>query len=158
MSDDEDDDDLTEEEEEAWCAERRLQVEAYLKRQGLTHGDVGEWPAWHVAPYVSVWAIESLKAPGAVGWWAICGDLPTDYCGSAPDCANPRQALRRFAETWLASLADTPQDAAELGQTGLPTDVGDLLRSRAELLLEWVADEDGWPPDAPDRDSPAKLH
>jgi hypothetical protein len=70
--------------EQRWCAERRAEVAAYLAGEGVTLGTIGEWPAWHVAPYVSVWAIGSLKAPGAVGWWVICGDLqPTTF---------PRQA------------------------------------------------------------------
>lgn len=43
--------------EEQWCAERRAQITSYLQSQGLDHGRVGEWPAWHVAPYVSIWAI-----------------------------------------------------------------------------------------------------
>jgi len=36
--------------EEKWCAEQRMHVEAYLKKQGVAHGRIGEWPAWLVAP------------------------------------------------------------------------------------------------------------
>lgn len=50
--------------EERWCMARRDEVGEYLQRQGLSHGEIGEWPAWHVAPISSIWAIESLKAPG----------------------------------------------------------------------------------------------
>jgi hypothetical protein len=82
-----------------WCTERRAEVVAYLGRERLTHGRVGEYPAWHVAPYVSIWAIESLAAPGAVGWWVICGDLPTDYISSA-DATTPRDAVRCFGASW----------------------------------------------------------
>jgi hypothetical protein len=74
---------LTAVEEEQWCAEQRDHVVSYLTRQGLQSPSVGDWPAWHVAPSIAVWAVESLKKPGSVGWWAISGDLPTDYtsCG-----------------------------------------------------------------------------
>lgn len=64
--------------EEHWCKAQRLQVIEYLSSQSLLHGEVGEWPAWDVYPYVSIWAVESIKRPGFVGWWAIAGDLPTD--------------------------------------------------------------------------------
>ena len=44
--------------EEQWCEARRAEVAAYLEREGVVHGRmhgrIGEWPAWHVAPYVSV--------------------------------------------------------------------------------------------------------
>lgn len=63
--------------DEAWCADQRQVVADYLSSQNVTHGRIGEWPAWHVAPYVSMWAIESLSRPNDIGWWVICGDLPT---------------------------------------------------------------------------------
>jgi hypothetical protein len=75
--------------DENWCAERRQIVLEYLARQPQKFGDVGDWPAWHLAPYVSVWAVESFVRPGAVGGWVICGDLPTDYA-SAKDVFTPR--------------------------------------------------------------------
>jgi hypothetical protein len=86
--------------EERWCNERRAQVADYLKREGVTHGRIGEWPAWHTAPYVSVWAIESAKCHESVGWWVICGDLPTDYV-SAANVKHPREAMRAISERWL---------------------------------------------------------
>ncbi len=36
--------------EEQWCSERRAQVIEYLEREKVSHGEVGEWPAWHVVP------------------------------------------------------------------------------------------------------------
>ncbi|WP_353072428.1 DUF4826 family protein [Tunturiibacter gelidoferens] len=42
-------------------------VTEYLAKEGLDHGKVGSWPAWHLVPYVSIWAVESLLAPGHVG-------------------------------------------------------------------------------------------
>ena len=69
--------------EERWCKQQNVRVENYLRSQGVEHGRVGEWPAWHVVPYVAVWAIESRVRPGSIGWWAISGDLPTDYVTAA---------------------------------------------------------------------------
>lgn len=133
--------------EARWCAERREEVAAYLQREGLAHGQIATDPAWHVAPYVSVWAIESLAAPGAVGWWVICGDLPNDYV-SADGVSNTREAVRAIALLW--------QEAAEYMSRGKvhPTfrigsgqqdrELAPLLASRADLLLDWVSDAELW--------------
>ncbi len=120
---------MTDEEEDAWVAEQREQVIAYLQGQGLERGPVGEWPAIHLPPYVSLWAIESLKAPGSVGWWAISGDCPTDYCSSSPD-PHPRAAVREFARTWRAAAGDFRPDGT-LGETGLPETLAGMLVDRA---------------------------
>ena len=136
--------DLDEEDEERWCDERRAEVVAYLTEQKLNHGDVGEWPAWHVARYVSIWAVESLKRPGWVGWWAICGDLPTDYC-TATQPAHPRNAAREFSQTWAAAVAALRPGDATLGDTGLPASLAPLLQERAGMLAAWAEDDSIWP-------------
>jgi len=88
--------------EAQWFAERREEVTNYLKGEGVTHGQIGDEPAWHVTPYVSVWAVESLKSPGSVGWWAICGDMPNDYV-SASKASNPKEAPPAPSRTVLPS-------------------------------------------------------
>jgi hypothetical protein len=55
--------------EAQWFAERREEIAHYLGGEGIEHGRIGEEPAWYVAPYVSIWAIESRSNPGRVGWW-----------------------------------------------------------------------------------------
>lgn len=129
--------------EEAWCAKRRMAVIEYLRGQRLDHGAVGEVPAWFVAPYVSIWAIESLKSPGWVGWWVISGDLPTDYC-SAQDCRHPRLAMKRFAEEWTSAIEQTHPGDATIGETGLSVSLLPLLKTRADLLLKFSADDNLW--------------
>jgi hypothetical protein len=131
--------------EERWCEDRRREVRAYLGRQPNTFGPLGEWPAWHIAPYVSIWAIESVKQPGAVGWWAICGDLPTDYCSSGRP-VHPRQAAQQFRDSWLAALSTYQPGDATLGDTGLDASLAPLLQARADLLGEWIEDDGLWPP------------
>jgi len=135
---------MTESDEENWCAAQRLQVAEYLQREGVIHGEIGDWPAWHIAPYVSVWAIESVKAAGSVGWWALCGDLPTDYC-SAEDCRHPRLAMQKIAEEWHDAVQTSKPGDATLGDTSLPISLAPLLEKRAELLLRWVRDDSVWP-------------
>jgi hypothetical protein len=91
--------DLNDAEEEAWCKSERDRVTAYQENEGLSHVGVGDWPAWHLSPYVAVWAIESVKNPGWVGWWAISGDLPTDYTTCGPE-RHPREGIRDIAARW----------------------------------------------------------
>ena len=135
--------------EEQWCQERRAQVEEYLLGQGVAHGRIGEWPAWYVAPYVSVWAVESRARPEWVGWWVICGDLPTDYV-SATQIKHPREAIRAFAERWreLARLMANEDQAPGI-RIGRPEDwpvLAPLLNARASMFLAWADDDELWEP------------
>jgi hypothetical protein len=137
--------------EEAWCAQRRAEVAAYLERQGAVHGRIGEWPAWHIAPYVSIWAIESVQSPGWVGWWAICGDLPIDYM-TAGKIRHPREALRGFSRSWsdlasrMARGEADPENA--IGPPEKWPELAPLLEVRARLLSEFAGDDSLWE-DAP---------
>jgi hypothetical protein len=135
--------------EEHWCAERRVEVTEYLARQRVEHGEVGSWPAWHVAPYVSIWAIESLLAPGDVGWWAICGDLPTDYV-SAANVEHPREAMLTFADTWGEAAACMLNGGSPIGATFGPpeqsSELAPLLQKRADLLRRFSGDDSFWGP------------
>jgi hypothetical protein len=133
--------------EQQWCAEHRLHVIDYLRAEGINHGAVGNWPAWHVAPYVSIWAVESGTRPGFVGWWVICGDLPTDYV-SAQSIKHPRDAMRAIAKRWLeqADLMMQGKSHPEL-RVGRPEDartLAPLLNSRAAKLLAWSDDPLIW--------------
>lgn len=136
--------------EERWCAEQQKIVADYLHSQKVKHGRIGEWPAWHIAPYASIWAIESLARPDGIGWWVISGDLPTD-CISSADVKQPqhqRKAMRVFAGNWL-DVVTAWKDGREIENTriGDPSsheELGPLLKSRADLLMEWADDDSLW--------------
>lgn len=136
--------------EERWCEERQAQVVAYLKQQGVKHGRVGEWPAWHIAPYVSVWAVESAARADWVGWWVVCGDLPTDTI-SAEQIEHPREALRAIAQRWLALAGSMqrgePHAAVKLGYAGDQAELVPLLERRGGILLTWANDDKCWGPE-----------
>jgi len=138
---------LTRREEERWCEERRADVAEYLRSEGLHHGRVREWPAWHIAPYVSIWAIESATGAESVGWWVICGDLPTDYL-SASQAADPREALRAFAARWSEVAAYMLRGEAhptiEIGSPRTWPELAPKLKKRAELLTSSADDETSW--------------
>lgn len=144
-------DDPDDAEEERWCASERAGVIAYLRGQGLAHGEVGEWPAWHVWPYVALWAVESVQYPGSVGWWAISGDLPNDYVGCGPE-RHPREGLRDIATRWKVAAGRwaVGEDMADFW-LGAPEDqatLAPLLATRAEMLLEFGEDDQLWDEDA----------
>jgi hypothetical protein len=139
--------------EERWCDEQRTRVAEYLRSEGVEHGRIGEWPAWHVLPYVSIWAIESRARPEWIGWWVICGDLPTDYISAADIIApqHPRLALRVIAERWLKQV-EAWNDGQEFEGVRIPgphsnRELAPLLKSRAELLVQWADDDSIWGPD-----------
>jgi hypothetical protein len=133
--------------EEHWCAGCRRTVTEYLAKEGLDHGEVGSWPAWHVVPYVSIWAVESLLAPGYVGWWAICGDLPTDYLSSAT-IKHPRKAMLAFADTWK-EVAEymhkgMPHPHMSIGPSEPSPELISLLEERSDVLRRFAEDDSLW--------------
>ena len=134
-------------EEEVWCAERRAQVADYLSRTGVVHGQIGEVPAWHVYPSVSLWAIESVKAPGCVGWWVICGDCPTDYVSCSGD-RTPRSAICEISQRWADASAAMKRgqalDGFTVGNPASAQELEPLLAARASILAEWVNDPSLW--------------
>jgi hypothetical protein len=133
--------------EEVWLRDCRARVAAYLGTQDIVHGAIGEGPAWSIAPVMSVWAIESVRAPGWVGWWVLCGDAPTDYV-SAEHIKTPREALRAMGRRWLEASGflargEDPPDI-RIGSPESRRKLAPLLRSRAELLLQWVEGDALW--------------
>ena len=136
--------------EETWCSDQRKIVADYLRSQNVTHGRIGEWPAWHIAPCVSIWAIESLARPESIGWWVICGDLPTDYISSVAvnPPQHPRKAMRIIAQKWL-EVVNAWKDGREaenlmIEDAGSQDELRSMLESRARLLLEWADDDSVW--------------
>jgi len=133
--------------EEVWCAQRRTDVVDYLRRQGLHHGEVGEWPAWHVDPIVSIWAVESAARPGWVGWWAIAGDLPTDYV-TVGEVREPRQGLRDICARWIEVASfmrrGEPHPTVRIGDKSSWSQLAPLLESRAAILRSWAENDELW--------------
>ena len=136
--------------EESWCNQQRAVVADYLRSQSVQHGRIGEWPAWHVFPYVSIWAIESQARPEWIGWWVICGDMPTDYISAADveHPQHPRKAIRVIARRWLKQ-AQAWNEGRDFDGIQIPGphshhELAPLLVSRAGLLMEWAEDDSLW--------------
>lgn len=133
--------------EEAWCDQCRAVVKDYMRAAGVKHGQIGEWPSWHLAPYASIWAVESGERRGYVGWWVFVGDGPTDYL-SAGGLDTPRDALSALADQWN-SVAECMEKGVEhpsisIGDPDSWPTLAPMLRERAEMLREISADDENW--------------
>jgi hypothetical protein len=87
-------------------------------------------------------ARQSLAHPESIGWWAICGDLPTDYISSADVTRpqHPRKAMQVFAKNWLELVAAW-NDGRELEHYRIagpcsPEELSPLLESRGATADE----------------------
>ena len=130
-----------------WVTEERRKLIEYLHREDVDHGGVPDEPDWLVAPHLAIWRIMSIKAPGAVGWWAISGDVPTDYIssGGIPDA---RTGMVKFSEHWSelsqCMLQGLPHPDVKIGTSDQWPKLGDLLLRRANLLAEIAAEDENW--------------
>ena len=133
--------------EEDWCAQQREHVEWFLDQQPITPGRIGEWPAFHIAPYMSLWAVESGVTPDQLGWWVITGDVPTDYF-SAMELHHPREVLASAADRWQMLLdnikAGKEDDSISLPGLAENPGLQEILRVRIELLRKTYNHEALW--------------
>lgn len=139
--------------EARWLAERREEIQSYLSGEGLHDAEVGEKPAWWVAPYVALWAVSSRDTADTpdtldtVTRWAICGDVPSDHVG-ADRAADPREAMRAFASLWAEAARFMARGERHptfmIGDGSQDAELAPMLSSRAELLQEWADDPEIW--------------
>lgn len=125
-----------------WFREQRQIVLGHLQEQRVSHTGVADEPEWFIAPYVAVWSVGSLASPGRRGWWAVSGDLPTDYL-SGHDASDARTAVLAIATRWqdwaTYLLADQDPPDASIGPPAMRRELGDLLQRRAQILIEWAS-------------------
>jgi hypothetical protein len=130
-----------------WLAEQRDHVFQYLEEQGLPANRSGASAAWQVAPYVSLWRIGVSTGSSNPEIWVISGDLPCDYIPT-DHAPTPRQAIGTIARKWLELAASMTHGESHPDLVvGAPQDqhsLAPLLKSRAQLLLEWTEDDELW--------------
>ncbi len=133
--------------ETQWFAERRNEIDEYLKHEGIAHGPIATEPAWYIAPFVSIWAVNNFSTPSTIGWWVISGDLPNDYV-SASDAKNPREAMACIASLWQEAagfmLRGEQHPTFIIGKGECNDELAPMLASRADTLLSWVNDPECW--------------
>lgn len=134
------------------AAERRFVSEArglvlqYLAHQEVPFRVLPPGPDWSLAPYLSIWPVYGRQGRRP-GWFAIAGDVPTDYV-SAADAPDARAAMRHFARRWLevaeAMAKGRPHPDVAIGGPEDWPSLHPLLRSRAELLARFAEDDELW--------------
>jgi hypothetical protein len=128
---------ITDTEDAAWAADQRKAVEAYLQTQGCDHAGVSLEPRWYLPPYLAVWAVRSRANPDLVGWWAISGDVPTDYMTAARELRSTADVLAAFGAQWSrAAEAMLQGEYAGIGKPENIAELAPLLRTRATMLQE----------------------
>jgi hypothetical protein len=128
---------ITDSEDAAWAADQRKTVEAYLWTQGCDHAGVSLEPRWYLSPYLAVWAVRSKVNPDMVGWWAISGDVPTDYMTATRELRSTADVLAAFGAQWSrAAEAMSRGEYVGIGKPENTTELAQLLRTRATMLQE----------------------
>jgi hypothetical protein len=133
--------------ETTWIKDERNKVIQYLEEKGINHAGVPSEPAWSVAPLLAIWPVFSLEDPGAVSWWVISGDAPTDHIAS-DGASEVKEAVSAFAKRWIGLsehiLRGEPHPDVQIGTPDQWPELGELLFRRANLLAEFAAVDELW--------------
>ena len=133
--------------DEIWIRAQREELQAYLAGEGVVHGGIDPDPEWYEPEVIAIWSVRSATAPERRGWWAVTGDVPTDYLG-AGEAADARAALTRISARWREAAEHMAEGRApEAFSIGAPEDwpeLAPMLKSRADTLAEWAADPELW--------------
>jgi hypothetical protein len=133
--------------EATWIKDERNKVIQYLDEKGVSHTGVPSEPAWSVAPLLAIWPVLSLEDPGAVSWWVISGDAPTDHIASE-GASEVKEAVSAFAKRWMELsehiLQGEPHPDVQIGTPDQRPELGELLFRRANLLAEFAAADQLW--------------
>lgn len=128
-------------EESAWVTTQRQRVVQYLASQQVQHAGVSLEPRWFLSPYVAGWAVRSKANPDRIGWWAISGDLPTDYitCTHEQDSADVLLSLSRDWKEAAAQMSKgVSPPGCQIGPPGHEKELAPLLLSRANILEKFA--------------------
>ena len=132
----------------AWNTSKRAQIRSFLEVEGIDDPQIGDWPAFEVAPHFGIWCVESKKQSGKIGWWAFAGDCPTAYVAEDGQC-HPRAALRNLLRRWRDHIPHMkkrlqPPDV-KFGDGSLDLrELADLLETRVSILQEWLENDALW--------------
>ena len=88
-----------------------------------------------------------MENPGAVSWWVISGDAPTDHIAS-DGASEVKEAVSAFAKRWIELsehvLRGEPHPDVQIGSPDQWPELGELLFRRANLLAEFAGADELW--------------
>src|SRR5262245_65408230 len=100
-----------------------------------------------MAPYLALWRV----GRGSAGLLVVVVDCPTDHM-PATEAGDAREAMTAFGRRWQRAaanvLAGSKDPEMDVGSRESWPELGPMLRTRAELLLEFAANDDLWQSDA----------
>lgn len=126
---------MTEQEQQEWVREQYQEATKYLATQGLVTDSVIVEESRYLIPFLAIW---KLKVIDGSYFWAISGDLPTDY-NTIDAAPNAREAARHFSLKWqmqAENLRKTNDKEKEK--------FARLLVSRAEGLYDIFGQDELW--------------
>lgn len=141
-----------EHDEDNWIEAQRKCAVDYLQEQQVEHRRIGDYSAFHRRPNHALWAVQSKRSPGWIGWWVATGDLPADYISSS-EGRHPMDALRAFARHWQEvsdfMLCGEAHPDCRIGTPDQWPVLGDLLARRAEIIQRFADDDENLAEDMP---------
>ncbi len=145
---------MNEQDEINWILKQRTSVIGYVNRNIEKHGEIGEVPAFYIPPIISIWAIESTRSPGMVGFWVFSGNLPSDVIPRnwKDNSDNPRKALVRMNNIWKSYVGYLEKGqnppGVNLGSSDQQcVQMASILSEKIDLFSEMINDEDIWDTD-----------
>jgi len=119
---------LTQAQQSEWARIQFQKANKHLAENGVLFESVVTDESRYLAPYLAVWKIKAID--GAF-YWAISGDLPSDYT-ALENAANVKEVLRHFGMTWQLKAENLLQAA---GDDATQKEYAELLQNRAESLF-----------------------
>lgn len=96
---------MTNKEENEFLQRARNEVVQYLTHFNVPFSKISLAPDWFLIPYIAIWRVFGERSNTQPGWFAISGDVPTDYVSSS-DAHDARQAMRHFSRLWLDASSE----------------------------------------------------
>ena len=128
---------MSEEDILKWSRESYQKATAHMADKGVLIDTVSMDNSRYLAPLLAIWKIKSTDKDW---FWAISGDLPTDFM-TEEGATDPRDAVRAFSLQWQMK-AEVIRVNPDADQTQL--DFSALLIGRANGLYEIYEQEELW--------------
>jgi len=111
-------------------------------------------PAFHIAPIIAVWAVESINNPGWVGFWAFSGNLPGDVISRDWNDKNdnPRKALARMNAVWRTYIGhlqkgNNPPNVKLGNNENQRIEMSGILQENVSMFDSIIDDDSIWDED-----------
>lgn len=128
---------MTEEQSNEWMREQFQKANKHLAEHGVLYESVFVDECRYLAPFVAVWKI---KASDGKKFWAITGDVPSDFVGL--DAAKTaREVMKHFSLQWQLKAEKLIQ-AGNTDETGKK--YAGLLINSAENLYRLSENKELW--------------